>query len=139
EAGGVPLVCDMSSDFIWRKFDVSKFALIYAGAQKNIGPSGLAVVIARKDFAAAGRKDLPKFLQYRVHAENNSLYNTPPTFGVYLVRNVLAWVKEVGGRDQIERWNREKARLVYGSIDGSGGVYRGRAAAESRSVRCGGC
>src|SRR5439155_27061072 len=69
---GIPLVCDMSSDFIWRKFDVSKFALLYAGAQKNIGPSGLAVVVAKKEFIAGGRKDIPKLLQYRVHAENNS-------------------------------------------------------------------
>ena len=130
----VPLVCDMSSDFLWRPVDVSRFAMIYAGAQKNIGPSGLAVVLARKDFLDAGRKDLPKFLQYRVHAENGSLYNTPPTFGIYLVRNVLAWVKESGGLEQIERWNREKAKTLYGAIDAHPDFYRCPVERESRSV-----
>jgi phosphoserine aminotransferase len=121
--GDVPLVCDMSSDFMWRKVDVSRFSLIYAGAQKNIGPSGVVVVIARKDFIASGRKDLPTIFQYRVAAENNSLYNTPPTFGIYLVRNVLAWVKGEGGLGEMEKRNREKARLLYGAIDAHPGFY----------------
>ena len=108
----MPLVCDMSSDFMWRKVDVTRFALIYAGAQKNIGPSGVVVVIARKDFVAAGRKDIPKIFQYRALAENNSLYNTPPTFGIYLVRNVLSWLKGEGGLEDIEKRNREKARAA---------------------------
>jgi phosphoserine aminotransferase len=132
--GRAPLVADMSSDFLWRKLDVAPFAMIYAGAQKNIGPSGLAAVVARKEFLATGRKDLPKIFQYRVHAENNSLYNTPPTFGVYLVRNVLSWIKSVGGLDQIERWNREKATLLYGAIDARRDFYRCPVEAPSRSV-----
>ena len=108
---------------MWKKVDVSRFSLIYAGAQKNIGPSGVVVVIARKDFVAAGRKDLPTIFQYRVAAENNSLYNTPPTFGIYLIRNVLSWVKGEGGLDEMERRNREKGRLLYGVIDGHGAFY----------------
>jgi phosphoserine aminotransferase len=134
DAGAVPLVCDMSSDFLWRPFDVTPFSFIYAGAQKNIGPSGVVAVIARKDFIASGRRDIPKIFQYRVHAENNSLYNTPPTFGVYLVRNVLAWIKESGGLGQIERWNREKARLLYDAIDAHPDFYRCPVERESRSV-----
>ncbi len=129
-----PLVADMSSDFLWRPFDVSRFAFIYAGAQKNIGPSGVTVVVAKKDFIAQGRKDLPKIFQYRTHAENDSLYNTPPTFGIYLVRNVLAWVKEQGGLSAMEKANREKARLVYGAIDASGGFYRCPVEPQSRSA-----
>ena len=99
----------MSSDFLWRKIDVAPFSMIYGGAQKNIGPSGVTVVIARRDFVEAGRRDLPSILQYRAHAEAQSLLNTPPTFGIYLVRNVLAWIREVGGLDAIEKRNREKA------------------------------
>jgi phosphoserine aminotransferase len=129
-----PLVCDMSSDFLWRKVDVAPYSLIYAGAQKNIGPSGLVVVIVRKDFLARARRDIPKIFQYRVHAENGSLYNTPPTFAVYLVRNVLAWAKGAGGLDVIERWNREKAALVYGAIDRRAGFYRCPVEAGARSV-----
>jgi phosphoserine aminotransferase len=134
EAGAVPLVADMSSDILWRPIDVSRYALIYAGAQKNIGPSGVVLVIARKDFIATGRKDIPKIFQYRVHAENNSLYNTPPTFGIYLVRNVLAWVKEIGGLAEVERRNREKARVLYGAIDAHPGFYRCPVAAANRST-----
>ena len=95
--GGAAHVCDMSSDFLSRKLDVSSFALIYGGAQKNIGPSGVTVVIVRRDFMEQGRKDLPAILQYRSHAAAKSLLNTPPTFGIYLVRNVLAWLKGSGG------------------------------------------
>ena len=133
-AKNIPLICDMSSDFMWRKFDTSNFALIYAGAQKNIGPSGIALVIAHKDLIASGRKDIPKIFQYRVHAENNSLYNTPPTFGIYLIRNVLSWVKEVGGLSQIEAWNLEKAALLYGAIDAHPHFYKCPVERESRSV-----
>jgi phosphoserine aminotransferase len=134
DPGGVPLVADMSSDFLWRPTDVSRFALIYAGAQKNIGPSGVVVVIARKDFLAKGRKDIPKILRYSTHAENNSLYNTPPTFGIYLVRNVLAWTKQVGGLKQLEAWNKEKAELLYGALDRLNGFYKAPVERESRSV-----
>jgi phosphoserine aminotransferase len=132
--GSVPLVCDMSSDFMWKKIDVSRFSLIYAGAQKNIGPSGVVVVLGKKDFIAAGRKDIPTIFQYRVFAENNSLYNTPPTFGIYLIRNVLSWVKGEGGLVEMEKRNREKGRLLYGAIDGLGGFYTCPVEVKSRSL-----
>jgi len=103
---------------------VSKFGLIYAGAQKNIGPSGVTVVLIKKELVEKGRKDIPKIFQYRIHAENNSLYNTPPTFGVYLVRNVLAWAKEQGGLPAVEKTNRAKAHAVYSAIDSSNGFYK---------------
>jgi phosphoserine aminotransferase len=122
--GSVPLICDMSSDFMWKKIDVKPFTLVYAGAQKNIGPSGVVVVIAKKDFIASGRKDLPTIFQYRVVAENNSLYNTPPTFGIYLIRNVLSWVKSEGGLPAMEKRNREKAAMVYGVIDQNPGFFK---------------
>jgi len=134
DTGAAPLVCDMSSDFGWRPMDVSRFSMIYAGAQKNVGPSGIAVILAKKDFVASGRKDIPKIFQYRTHADNNSLYNTPPTFSIYLVRNVLANTKEMGGLAAMEKQNREKAGLVYGAIDGHGGFYKCPVEKESRSL-----
>ncbi|MEI7893820.1 MAG: 3-phosphoserine/phosphohydroxythreonine transaminase [Myxococcales bacterium] len=129
-----PLVADMSSDFLWKKLDVSKFSLIYAGAQKNIGPSGVTIVVAKREFLDKGRKDIPKIFQYRTHVENNSLYNTPPTFGIYLVRNVLAWAKESGGLAKLEADNREKGRLLYGTIDGHAGFYKCPVDVASRSL-----
>ena len=134
DLGKAPLVCDMSSDFMWKRLDVSRFTLIYAGAQKNLGPSGVVLMIVRKDFVAAGRKDLPKIFQYRTASENNSLYNTPPTFAIYLVRNVLAWAKSLGGLGAIEEINRKKAALLYSAIDGRPDVYACPVAKESRSV-----
>ncbi len=134
DLGAAPLFCDMSSDFLWRAMDLSKFSFIYAGAQKNIGPSGVTVVVARKELLDSGRKDIPTIFQYRTIAANNSLYNTPPTFGIYLIRNVLAWVKSVGGLPQIEAWNREKARLLYGAVDENAGFYRCPVEPASRSV-----
>ena len=134
DVGSVPLVADMSSDFLWRPTDVGRFALIYAGAQKNVGPSGLVIVLAHRDFLARGRKDIPQIFQYGVHAASDSLFNTPPTFAIYLCRNVLAWAKEVGGLAQLERWNREKAALLYGALDRLSGFYRAPVERESRSV-----
>jgi phosphoserine aminotransferase len=134
DVGAVPLVADMSSDILWRKIDVSKFGLIYAGAQKNIGPSGVTLVIIERDLMSRARKDIPKILRYSTHAENNSLYNTPPTFAVYLMRNVLAWIKGVGGLAQIEKWNREKAELLYGALDRLSRFYRAPVEKDSRSV-----
>jgi phosphoserine aminotransferase len=133
-AGAVPLVADMSSDFLWRRFDVSKFGAVYAGAQKNIGPSGVVMAIVRKDLVAAGRKDIPKIFQLRTHADNKSLYNTPPTFGVYMVRNVLAWLKGLGGLDAIEARNRKKAARLYAAIDAQPGLYQCPVERESRSL-----
>jgi phosphoserine aminotransferase len=131
---GVPLVADMSSDFLWRKFDVNRFGLVYAGAQKNIGPSGVVVVIVSKELVARGRKDIPKIFQLRTHAENKSLYNTPPTFGVYMVRNVLSWLKEQGGLAAIEDRNRKKAAKLYSTIDAAAGFFRSPVEKQSRSV-----
>ena len=129
-----PLVADMSSDFLWRPTDVSRFALIYAGAQKNLGPSGVTVVVIRKDFMATGRKDIPKILRYTTFAENNSLYNTPPTFAIYLMRNVLAWIDQQGGLVAMERRNNEKAELLYGALDRMSGFYRAPVEKAARST-----
>jgi len=134
DGGGVPLIADMSSDILWRKIDVSKFGLIYAGAQKNIGPSGVTLVILERDLMSRARKDIPKILRYSTHAENNSLYNTPPTFAIYLMRNVLAWMKGVGGLAQMEKWNREKAELLYGALDRLSRFYRAPVEKDSRSM-----
>ena len=130
----VPLIADMSSDFLWRPFDVTKFGLVYAGAQKNIGPSGVVVVVISKELVEKGRKDIPKIFQFRTHAENKSLYNTPPTFGVYMVRNVLSWLKGQGGLAGMEKVNRKKAARLYGVIDGNPGYFRSPVERESRSV-----
>jgi phosphoserine aminotransferase len=132
--GEAPLVCDMSSDILWRPIDVSRFSFIYAGAQKNIGPSGVVLGIAHKDFVARGRKDIPHIFQYRSFVEANSLLNTPPTFGIYLVRNCAAWLKETGGLKGAEARNREKARLVYAAIDASPTFYKCPVDPASRSV-----
>ncbi len=123
--GGVPLACDMSSDFMWRPFDVTPFGFIYAGAQKNLGPSGLVVALIREDFLEMCTDALPSMLQYRVHAEKNSLFNTPPCFSIYILRNVLAHNKAIGGLAAIERNNRTKGELLYGVIDRFPELYRG--------------
>jgi len=133
-AGSAPLICDASSDFIWKKTDISKFALVYAGAQKNVGPSGIVVLLARKDFIAQGRTDIPKIFQFRTVADNDSLYNTPPTFAIYLIRNVMRWIKSEGGLEMIEKRNREKAKLVYDALDAHAGFYSAPVQKESRSV-----
>lgn len=127
-------VCDMSSDILSRRIDVSRFALIYGGAQKNMGPSGVTVVVARRDFLERGRKDLPKILQYRTHAEARSLFHTPPTFGIYLLRNVLAWLKDAGGLSAMEERNRAKAAGLYAVIDESAPFFRCPVERASRSV-----
>lgn len=133
DTGSVPLVADMSSDIMWKPFDVSKFSLIYAGAQKNIGPSGVVIVIVKKDFLATARKDIPVILRYSTHAENNSLYNTPPTFGIYLIRNVLAVTKEMGGLAAMEAHNRRKVDLLYSTIDEDPDFFRAPVEKDSRS------
>ncbi len=134
EVGGVPLVADMSSDFMWKPFDVSKFGMVYAGAQKNIGPSGVVVVLIRKDLVDAGRKDIPIIFRYATQAANNSLYNTAPTFSIYLIRNVLAYTKEIGGLAEIERRNLRKAGLLYSTIDENPEFFRAPVEKESRST-----
>lgn len=134
DTGDVPLVCDMSSDFMWRPIDVSKFGLIYAGAQKNIGPAGVTIVIIREDLLERVPDTLPKIFRYTTVAESDSLHNTIPVFPVYMVRNVLRWVKAEGGPEAMERRNREKAQLLYDLIDGSPDFFRTHVEKESRSV-----
>jgi len=129
-----PMVVDMSSDILGRRIDASQFDVIYAGAQKNIGPSGVTIVALKKEMTARGRKDIPTILQYRTAAENQSLYNTPPTFGIYLVRNVLSWVKAEGGVAAMEARNRKKAKAIYDAIDASGGFYRCPVEPSCRSI-----
>jgi phosphoserine aminotransferase len=134
DTGKAPLVADMSSDILWRKIDVSKFGLIYAGAQKNIGPSGVTLVILRKDLCEAGRTDIPTIFRYKTHADADSLYNTPPTFGIYLMRNVLAHLKEGGGLEAVEAANRKKGEVLYGALDELSSFYRAPVEKESRSL-----
>jgi len=134
DTGRVPLVCDMSSDIMWKPTDVSKFGLIYAGAQKNIGPSGITVVIIRKDLVAAGRQDIPKIFRYSTQADANSLSNTPPTFPIYMLRNVLDVTKKTGGLAAAEKRNRDKAKLVYDAIAARPDFYRSPVDEDSRSM-----
>ena len=124
----------MSSDIVWRPIDVSKFGLIYAGAQKNLGPSGLVLVIVRKSSWPRAAQDIPVIFQYRTHAENNSLYNTPPTFSVYMLRNVLDEMKKAGGLAAVEKINREKAKLLYDVIDERGDFYASPVDKSARST-----
>ncbi|TWC38926.1 phosphoserine aminotransferase [Pseudomonas sp. SJZ079] len=119
EVGDVPLVADMSSDILSRPLDVSKFGLIYAGAQKNIGPSGLVVVIVREDLLGRARSACPTMLNYKIAADNGSMYNTPATFSWYLSGLVFEWLKELGGVEVMEQRNRAKKELLYGAIDSS--------------------
>lgn len=117
DTGNVPLVADMSSDILSREIDVSKFGLIFAGAQKNIGPSGVTIVIMRQDLAERAAKNVPTMMQYRTHIKGNSLYNTPPTFAIYMVSLVMDWVETEGGISAIAARNDEKANLLYEAID----------------------
>jgi phosphoserine aminotransferase len=133
ETGSVPLVADMSSDIASRPVDVKKFGMIFAGAQKNLGPSGVTVVIIRKDLAERADKNLPTILQYRTHIKEKSLYNTPPTFAVYIVGLVMEWIESEGGLAGIEKRNDAKAKLLYDTIDGSGGFYKCPVETASRS------
>lgn len=133
ESKGAPLVCDMSSDIFSRRIDPKPFGLIYAGAQKNLGPSGVTLVIIRDDFYLKARTDLTAMLTYQTHVDKDSLYNTPNTFGIYLMGLVLQWVKDLGGIEGIEKQNREKAELLYGFMDENSEFYRGPVAKDSRS------
>lgn len=127
------LVSDMSSDILSRPFDVSKFGIIFAGAQKNMGPSGVTTVIIREDLLDRSPDNIPTMLQYRTHAEKGSMFNTPPTFPIYIVGKVLKWLKANGGIVEMEKRNREKAEQVYAAID-STEYYRGHALVGSRSM-----
>jgi len=130
--GSAPVVCDASSDIFSRPIDVAKHAVIYAGAQKNLGPSGVTLVIIRDDLVKRSPATLPTMLNYGVHAENKSLYNTPNTFGIYLMRLTMQWLIAKGGLDGIARINERKAAKLYAEIDRTG-FYRGHAQKDSRS------
>ena len=132
ETGNVPLVADASSDIFSRPIDVAKYALIYAGAQKNLAPAGVTLVIVRDDMLKRTPASLPTMLQYGVHAENKSMYNTPPVFAIYVMRLVLAWLLKQGGLAEIDRRNARKADTLYAAIDRTG-FYRGHATKDSRS------
>ena len=128
-----PLICDMSSDIMSFPLDVGKFALIYAGAQKNLGPAGVTVIIARDDFIEQGSDKIPTMVQYRTHAKENSLYNTPPCVNIYMLKLFMEWVKKEGGLKGMAARTDEKAKLLYGAVDEMGALYKGHAAADSRS------
>jgi phosphoserine aminotransferase len=130
----VPLVCDMSSDFLSRHVPVERYALIYAGAQKNAGPAGVTLLILRPDLLERVPDGLPVMLDYRVQVSGGSMHNTPPCFAIYVVGLVLKWQKGIGGLGAIAARNREKAGMIYAAIDESGGFYKGHAQTSSRSV-----
>jgi phosphoserine aminotransferase len=134
ETGAVPIAADMSSDIASRPLDVSRFGLIFAGAQKNLGPSGATVVIVRKDLAERADKNLPTIFQYRTHIKEKSLYHTPPTFAVYIVGLMMEWIESQGGLTGIEKRNETKAKLLYDAIDSSNGFYHGPVEKDSRSL-----
>jgi phosphoserine aminotransferase len=132
--GDVPLVCDASSNFLSRPLDIRKYGMIYACAQKNAGPSGVTVVIMRKNLLDRGRDDLPGYLNYKTHAENDSLWNTPPTFAIYVVMLVTKWLlTDIGGLAKMRAQNEQKAKLLYDVIDSSDGFYTGHAQVDCRS------
>jgi phosphoserine aminotransferase len=130
--GSVPLVTDASSDIFSRPIEVAKYALIYAGAQKNLAPAGVTVVVIREDMVKRTPASLPTMLQYGVHSDNKSMYNTPPVFAIYIMRLVLAWLLKQGGLQAVEKRNARKADKLYGEIDRTG-FYRGHAKSDSRS------
>ncbi|MFC1905295.1 3-phosphoserine/phosphohydroxythreonine transaminase [Chloroflexota bacterium] len=131
--GKVPLVADMSSDIASRRLDFKKFSLIYAGAQKNLGPAGVTLLVIRDDFLVNGKKGLPTMFSYKTHVDNKSLYNTPPAFGVYIMKLVLEWIKSKGGLAGMEKINEAKKDLLYSAIDAAPDFYKGTAEKTSRS------
>jgi phosphoserine aminotransferase len=131
---GVPLIADMSSNFMSKPIDIQKYSMIYAGAQKNVGPSGAVVVIIKKDFLATAQSGLPSMLDYQIHAKNGSMYNTPPCWTIYMIGLVMKWVEEMGGLDKIDMNNQVKAKYIYDAIDESNGFYKGTVVREDRSL-----
>ena len=130
---GVPLFCDTSSDMLSGPLDITKYALVYAGAQKNLGPAGVLIAIVRDDLLAKVPANLPLMMDYKLMAENKSLFNTPPCYSIYVVGLVLKWLQSLGGLEAIAKHNEAKAAVIYQAIDASGGYYRGHARADSRS------
>ncbi len=134
DISGVPIVCDMSSDIMSRELPMEKFGFIYAGAQKNLGPAGVTMAIIRDDMLDMISNDIPSMLSYKTYADKNSMYNTPPCFAIYTVSLVLRWLEEdIGGLKKIEKYNAEKAAILYDIFD-SGGFYKGTAEKDSRSL-----
>ncbi len=131
--GDIPLVVDSSSDILSREIDINKYSLIYAGAQKNMGPSGVTLVILRDDLLQRIPENLPTMLDYRIHVENKSLYNTPNTWGIYIMGLVCKWLQDLGGLEGMERQNDEKSQLLYDAIDATD-FYRGHADVDCRST-----
>ena len=129
----VPLIADMSSDIMSRPVDVSKYALIYGGAQKNVGPAGVAFAIVRKDALGKVTRYIPSMLDYRVHIDGGSMFNTPPVFPIFVMKETLKWLKEQGGVEAISKVNKEKAALLYAEIDRNR-LFTGTAAKEDRSI-----
>jgi phosphoserine aminotransferase len=134
DVGQTPLIADMSSDILWRPIDVSKFGLIYAGAQKNLGPAGITLVIVRKDLVETCSQTIPAIFRYSTLAKEDSLQNTIPTFPVYVMRYALQWLKEQGGAAAMETRNRQKAQLIYDMIDENAEFYRCPVEKQSRSM-----
>ncbi len=133
DTGKVPLVADMSSHILSRPMDVSKYGLIYAGSQKNIGPAGLTIVMVRDDLVGVAYPGIPAMLDYKTHADNDSMYNTPPTFAIYMAGLVFQWLKRKGGLTAMEKTNIAKAKLLYNAIDASKGFYHCPVAKTDRS------
>jgi phosphoserine aminotransferase len=133
DTGDVPLICDMSSDIMSRPVPWDKISMVYAGAQKNLAPAGMALVIMKDSLAQKARKDLPAYLRYDQHIENNSLYNTPPSFIVWMTGLTMKWIKSIGGLAEIERRRAEKSSLLYNAIEQSGGYYKNPVDKASRS------
>jgi phosphoserine aminotransferase len=133
ETGNVPLVIDMSSDIFSRRIDFGNIGIIYAGAQKNIGPAGVTLVIMRNDLVEACADNLTTMLSYKTHAKEKSMYNTPPCFAIYIIKLVMDWIEGLGGLAAIEKINDEKAKTIYAAIDNSNGYYKGTAALKDRS------
>ncbi len=133
DTGDVPLVADISSCILSEELDVTKFGMLYAGAQKNIGPAGLTVVIIRKDLVGNARENTPIMFNYQIHADNGSMYNTPPTYSIYICKLVLEWIKNMGGVKAIEKTNVEKAKILYDYLDSSD-FFKGTVVKEDRSL-----
>ncbi|NLM11373.1 MAG: 3-phosphoserine/phosphohydroxythreonine transaminase [Clostridiaceae bacterium] len=133
ETGSVPLVADMSSNILSEVYDVTKFGLIFAGAQKNMGPAGVAVVIIREDLITDVQPEVPTMLQYKVHAENSSLFNTPPCYSIYICGLVFEWLKKLGGVSEMQKINEEKAAILYDFLDNSK-MFKGTVRKEDRSL-----
>lgn len=133
DTGSVPMIVDMSSDIFCRPLDISKFGMIYAGAQKNMGPSGVTLAIMRNDLIDGSAEGLTSMLSYKTYRDNKSLYNTPPSFSIYIVNLVMDWLLGMGGLEAVEAKNKEKAKILYDAIDGLS-IYKGAAAVEDRSL-----